>query len=123
MTTSDVHDQASESVKALHDESHHEPRPLEDPATPLWVTALGVGLLVFGGILALVMHEPASETQEQATPSEEATESEDSEKAAEPPRERAPMRLMAPDSTGEALKRFPNLQLLRSRGQQPPGTP
>jgi CO dehydrogenase/acetyl-CoA synthase delta subunit len=43
---------------------HEEPLP-EEPRTPLWVTILGVVLLVSGVLIFLVIHEPTVETEKQ----------------------------------------------------------
>jgi hypothetical protein len=55
-----------------HDDDHHAPPPLEEPATPLWLTLLGVGLFLVAGILFIATREDGKTTaQLTAVPSAE----------------------------------------------------
>ncbi len=45
-----------------HDEHEHVPPPLEEPATPLWLTLLGVGLFLVAGILFIATREDGKTT-------------------------------------------------------------
>jgi hypothetical protein len=55
-----------------HDD-HHAPPPLEEPATPLWLTLLGVGLFLTAGILFVATRADGKTTAElTAVPSAEA---------------------------------------------------
>jgi hypothetical protein len=56
-----------------HDDDHHAPPPLEEPATPLWLTLLGIGLFLAAGIVFVATRETGKTTAElTAVPSAEA---------------------------------------------------
>jgi len=48
----DDHEGAPDAHDA-HDD-HHEEAPLPEPETPLWLTLLGIGIFVLGGLFLLV---------------------------------------------------------------------
>jgi hypothetical protein len=62
-----AHDDVHESGEheADHD-LHDEPAPPEEPPTPLWLTLLGIGLFLLGGI-AFLLTRPAGKTVEELT--------------------------------------------------------
>ena len=71
----DPHDAAhgDEHDEHDHDDDHHAPPPPEEPATPLWLTLLGVGLFLVAGILFIATREDGKTTaQLTAAPSAEA---------------------------------------------------
>ena len=45
---------ADEHDEHAHDDDHHAPPPPPEPATPLWLTLLGIGLFLVAGILYVV---------------------------------------------------------------------
>jgi hypothetical protein len=47
-----------------HDDDHHAPPPLAEPATPLWLTLLGVGLFLIAGILFVATRDDGKTTAE-----------------------------------------------------------
>jgi hypothetical protein len=47
-----------------HDDDHHAPPPLEEPATPLWLTLLGIGLFLTAGILFVATRDDGKTTAE-----------------------------------------------------------
>jgi hypothetical protein len=49
-----------------HDDDHHAPPPLDEPATPLWLTLLGIGLFLTAGIL-FIATRPDGKTTAQLT--------------------------------------------------------
>jgi len=56
-----------------HDDDHHAPPALEEPATPLWLTLLGLGLFLAAGILFVATREDGKTTAElTAVPAAEA---------------------------------------------------
>jgi len=56
-----------------HDDDHHAPPALEEPATPLWLTLLGLGLFLAAGILFIATREDGKTTaQLTAVPAAEA---------------------------------------------------
>ena len=70
----DPHEEAhgDEHEHDEHDDDHHGPPPLEEPATPLWLTLLGVGLFLVAGILFIATREDGKTTaQLTAVPSAE----------------------------------------------------
>ena len=106
-----------------HDQDHashgHDEQLPEEPKTPFWLTALGVALLVSGGLGYLMFHEP---TVEEAEPDTAATAEAEPEKApppaatpARPPR-RGPKGL--PPGIGSGRRPLPDLRRLRM--QKPP---
>ena len=70
----DPHEEAHGDEHDAHDDDdHHAPPPLEEPATPLWLTLLGVGLFLVAGILFIATREDGKTTaQLTAVPSAEA---------------------------------------------------
>jgi hypothetical protein len=55
------------------DDDHHAPPALEEPATPLWLTLLGLGLFLLAGILFIATREDGKTTaQLTAVPAGEA---------------------------------------------------
>ena len=55
-----------------HDDDHHAVPVLEEPATPLWLTLLGIGLFLLAGILFVATREDGKTTAElTAVPSAE----------------------------------------------------
>jgi len=68
----DPHDEAHGDEHDEHDD-HHAPPALEEPATPLWLTILGVGLFLAAGILFIATREDGKTTaQLTVVPSAEA---------------------------------------------------
>ena len=57
----DPHDEAHGDEHDEHDD-HHAPPALEEPATPLWLTILGVGLFLAAGILFIATREDGKTT-------------------------------------------------------------
>jgi|SRR6478752_1646210 len=56
-----------------HDDDHHAPPPLPEPATPLWLTLLGIGLFLVVGITFIATRPDGKTTAElTAVPSAEA---------------------------------------------------
>jgi len=56
-----------------HDDDHHAPPPLPEPATPLWLTLLGISLFLVVGILFVATRPDGKTTAElTAVPSAEA---------------------------------------------------
>ena len=56
-----------------HDDDHHAPPALEEPATPLWLSMLGLGLFLVAGILFIATREDGKTTaQLTAVPEAEA---------------------------------------------------
>jgi hypothetical protein len=56
-----------------HDDDHHAPPALEEPATPLWLTLLGIGLFLTAGILFIATRPDGKTTAElTAVPSADA---------------------------------------------------
>jgi hypothetical protein len=49
-----------------HDDDHHAPPALEEPATPLWLTFLGLGLFLVAGIL-FIASRPSGKTTAELT--------------------------------------------------------
>ena len=70
----DPHEEAHDDEHDAHDDDdHHAPPPLDEPATPLWLTLLGVGLFLVAGILFIATREDGKTTaQLTAVPSAEA---------------------------------------------------
>src|SRR3954466_3340322 len=59
-----------------HDDDPHAPPPLDEPATPLWLTLLGVGLFLTAGILFIATRPDGKTTAElTAVPSAAAADS------------------------------------------------
>ncbi len=59
------HDEAHADAGDVSDTDHHDAAPsLDEPATPLWLTLLGVGLFLTGGILFVATREPGKTTAE-----------------------------------------------------------
>jgi len=63
-----------------HDDDHHAPPALEEPATPLWLTLLGIGLFLVIGIV-FIATRPDGKTTAELT----AASSADAPSAAAPP--------------------------------------
>jgi hypothetical protein len=125
MTTHDAHDDSAShdpATPADHGETHHQEVLPEEPKTPLWVTALGVALLVGGGLVYLVVHEPTVEAEPEGT-AEPAISAEAPANVvpAEPPRERPKGLRMAPPgaSDGPPRRLPPNLRMLRPPSETP----
>lgn len=58
----DPHDEAGdEHDEHEHDDDHHAAPALPEPATPLWLTLLGVGLFLVAGI-AFIATRPSGKT-------------------------------------------------------------
>ncbi|HKY40827.1 MAG TPA: hypothetical protein VJN18_33060, partial [Polyangiaceae bacterium] len=56
-----------------HDDDHHAATPLDEPATPMWLTLLGVGLFLVAGIVFVATREDGKTTAElTSVPSAEA---------------------------------------------------
>lgn len=81
-----------------HDDDHHAPPALEEPATPLWLTLLGLGLFLLAGIVFVATREDAKTTAElAAVPAGEAVASAAAPAAPAPnPAGNPPARLNAP---------------------------
>ena len=47
-----------------HDDDHHAAPVLEEPATPLWLTLLGIGLFLVAGIVFIATHGEGKTTAE-----------------------------------------------------------
>ena len=47
-----------------HDDDHHAPPPLDEPATPLWLTLLGIALFLTAGILFIATRPDGKTTAE-----------------------------------------------------------
>jgi hypothetical protein len=98
----------------------------EEPKTPLWVTALGVALLVTGALVYLMVHEPTIEVDAAPDVAEEPAQAEPAATpAADPPAppDRPNRRLMLPrpDSSGRLPPRsFPDMQRVRPPSQPQP---
>jgi hypothetical protein len=58
------HDEAHEHDDHHDDDDHHAPPPLPEPATPLWLTLLGVGLFLGAGILFVATRSEGKTTAE-----------------------------------------------------------
>ncbi|HEY6079777.1 MAG TPA: hypothetical protein VIW29_13270, partial [Polyangiaceae bacterium] len=59
------HDDAhADEAHDEHDDHHAAPPPLEEPATPLWVTMLGIGLFLTAGILFIATRPDGKTTAE-----------------------------------------------------------
>jgi hypothetical protein len=84
----DPHDEAQGDDEHEHDDDHHAPPALEEPATPLWLTLLGIGLFLVAGILFIATRDAGKTAAELsgAAPTEGAP----SAAAAPPPRPAAP---------------------------------
>ena len=59
----DPHDEAHDDGHDDHDD-HHAPPPLPEPATPLWLTLLGIGLFLAGGIFFVATRDAGKTTAE-----------------------------------------------------------
>ena len=69
----DAHDEAHGDDGHDHDDDHHAPPALEEPATPLWLTLLGIGLFLTAGILFIATRPDGKTTAElTAVPSADA---------------------------------------------------
>src|SRR3954468_12193878 len=70
----DPHDEAhGDGHDELEHDDHHAPPALEEPATPLWLTLLGIGLFLTAGILFIATRPDGKTTAElTALPSAEA---------------------------------------------------
>jgi hypothetical protein len=92
----DPHDEAhGEGHDELEHDDHHAAPVLEEPATPLWLTLLGIGLFLVAGILFIATREDGKTTaQLTVVPTAEAA------PAAAPPAPpnpgNAPVRAIAP---------------------------
>jgi hypothetical protein len=75
----DPHEEAHGDGEHEHDDDHHAPPPLPEPATPLWLTLLGIGLFLVAGILWIATRDSGKTAAELAAPS-----AEDSAAAARP---------------------------------------
>jgi hypothetical protein len=53
----DPHDTAHGDDEHDHEDDHHAPPALEEPATPLWLTLLGLGLFLVAGIVFIATRE------------------------------------------------------------------
>ncbi|RYZ01736.1 MAG: hypothetical protein EOO73_34490 [Myxococcales bacterium] len=62
----DPHEEAHEGDAHEHDDDHHAPPPLPEPATPLWLTLLGIGLFLVAGIFYIATREAGKTTAELA---------------------------------------------------------
>jgi hypothetical protein len=64
----DPHEEAGagEHDDQEHDDDHHVAPALEEPATPLWLTLLGVGLFLVAGI-AFIASRPDGKTTAELT--------------------------------------------------------
>jgi hypothetical protein len=60
----DPHDEAHGDGHDEHDDDHHAPAPLPEPATPLWLTLLGIGLFLAAGILFVATRADGKTTAE-----------------------------------------------------------
>ena len=68
----DPHEEDHGHDEHEHDDDHHAPPALEEPATPLWLTLLGIGLFLVAGILFIATREDGKTTaQLTAVPSAE----------------------------------------------------
>lgn len=116
-----IPDTPHESSTASH--AHDEVLP-EEPKTPLWLTALGVALLVSGAVGYLLVHEPAVEEEEAAadTTAEKAEEPAKEDEAAKPPPRRLPKRF-PPAARGSGARPRPPVPDLRNLlpGKRPGG--
>jgi len=58
----DPHDDAAHGDEHEHDDDHHAPPAVEEPATPLWLTLLGLGLFLLAGIVFVATREDGKTT-------------------------------------------------------------
>ncbi|HEX2874853.1 MAG TPA: hypothetical protein VHP33_26565 [Polyangiaceae bacterium] len=95
-----------------HDDDHHAPPALEEPATPLWLTLLGLGLFLLAGIVFVITREDGKTSAElAAVPAGEAAAS----AAAAPAPAPAPNPAAAPNPG--------NVPVRLNAPPNPPGTP
>ena len=70
----EAHSDGHEHGHDEHDDDHHAPPALEEPATPLWLTILGIGLFLAAGILFIATRPDGKTTAElTAVPSADAS--------------------------------------------------
>jgi hypothetical protein len=60
----DPHEEAHGDEHDGHDDDHHAPPPLPEPATPLWLTLLGISLFLVAGILFVATRPDGKTTAE-----------------------------------------------------------
>lgn len=125
MSSHDSSHDPADSPDVSHEPASHHEEPLpEEPKTPLWVTALGVALLVSGALVYLVVHEPTIEPEAAPDAAEQpAAEAEPAATpAAEPPAPPDRRRLLPrPDSSGRMPPRpFPDMRRVRPPSQPQP---
>jgi hypothetical protein len=100
------HDDAAHGDEGHHDDDHHAPPPPEEPATPLWLTLLGIGLFLIAGILFIARHSDGKTTAELTATSA-------APEAAAAPAAAAPVPVQGQPGTVQRLNAPPN----------PPGSP
>jgi hypothetical protein len=104
------HDDAAHGDEGHHDDDHHAPPPPEEPATPLWLTLLGIGLFLIAGILFIASRSDGKTTA-QLTATSAAPEAAAAPVAAAPAP--APVPVQGNPGTVQRLNAPPN----------PPGSP
>ncbi|MDF3068591.1 MAG: hypothetical protein K0R38_4192 [Polyangiaceae bacterium] len=60
----DPHEEAHGDDEHEHDDDHHAPPPPPEPATPLWLTLLGIGLFLVVGIVYVATRDDGKTTAE-----------------------------------------------------------
>jgi len=106
-------DPSHDTDSASH--AHEEPLP-EEPKTPFWVTALGVGLLLSGALGYLVLHEPDETPEAAPDAAASAAEAEASAKPEARPRPTIRRRPEGrkPPPRGSARRPRPNMPNIRN---------
>jgi hypothetical protein len=65
----DPHEEAhGDGDDHAHEDDHHAPPPPPEPATPLWLTLLGIGLFLTAGIVFIATREDGKTTAELTAP-------------------------------------------------------
>ena len=100
------HDEAHGDDEHHDDDDHHAPPPPEEPATPLWLTILGIGLFLIAGILFIASRSDGKTTAQLTATSADAA-------PAAAPNPAAPVPVAGNPGTVQRLNAPPN----------PPGMP
>lgn len=91
----DPHDEAHGDEEHEHDDDHHAPPALPEPATPLWLTLVGVGLFLAAAIAFVATRDEGKTVAELSAATGEQAEGE-AEAAAAPTPVAAPNRPAPP---------------------------